>query len=126
MNEPRKFTFDTVFDDDGAVTSQAPARKAFYTALEVEQVRAEAYEAGRAAALDQAQKDEARCLAEIRQAIGQAMGVLARAAHHHREAVVELAMAAARKIADTALDRFPEAAVQAAFEALLQEVESRP
>lgn len=126
MNEPRKFTFDTVFDEEGSVLSTAPVRKAFYTAAEVEQARAEAFEEGKAAALDQAQKDEARCLAEIRQAIGQAMGVLARAAHHHREAVVELALAAARKIADAALDRFPEAAVQAAFETLLQEVESRP
>jgi len=126
MTEPRKFAFDTVFDDDGDVLSSAPVRKTFYTAQDVEQVRAEAFAAGREQALDQAQKDEARCLAEIRQAIGQAMGVLARAAHDHREAVVELAMAAASKIADAALDRFPEAAAQAAFQALLQEVESRP
>src|SRR5437868_2979177 len=126
MNEPRKFAFDTVFDDEGDVMSSAPVRKTFYTPQDVEQVRAQAFEEGRAAALDQAQKDEARCLAEIRQAIGQAMGVLARAAHNHREAVVELALAAARKIADAALDRFPEAAAQAAFETLLQEVESRP
>ena len=126
MGEPRKFSFDTVFDDDGGVLNSAPVRKTFYTAQDVEQVRAEAFAAGREQALDQAQKDEARCLAEIRQAIGQAMGVLARAAHDHREAVVELAMAAASKIADAALDRFPEAAAQAAFQALLQEVESRP
>jgi flagellar assembly protein FliH len=126
MNEPRKFAFDTVFDDEGDVLNSAPVRKAFYTPQEVEQVRAQAFDEGKAAALDQAQRDEARCLAEIRQAIGQAMGVLARAAHDHREAVVELAMAAARKIADAALDRFPEAAAQAAFETLLREVESRP
>lgn len=124
--EPRRFSFDTVFDDEGDVVSQTAPSKAFYTPQEVEQIRAQALAEGRAAALDQAQRDEARCLAEIRQAIGQAMGVLTRTAHDHRAASAELALAAARKIADAALERFPEAAAEAALQALLKEVESHP
>ena len=125
-SEPRKYAFDTVFDDDGDVTGSAPVRKAFYTALEVEQIRADGVAEGRRTALDQAQKDQARCLAEIRQAIAQSMGILSRTAHDHRAGVVELAMTAARKIADAALDKFPEAAAEAALASLMQEVESHP
>ena len=123
---PKKFAFDTVFDEDGAVVSQPAPRKAFYTAQEVEQARAKAFAEGQAAALDQAQKEEARCLAEIRQGIAQGLGVLARTAHDHKEQVVALALAAAGKIADAALERFPEAAAEAALQALAKEVESRP
>ena len=123
---PQKFSFDTVFDDEGVVVSQAPRAKAFYSPQEVEQVRAQALAEGRAAAIDQAQREEARCLAEIRQALAHAMGALTRTAHDHRLAVVELAQAAARKIADAALERFPEAPAEAALQALLKEVESHP
>lgn len=126
MSEARKFSFDTVFDDDGAVVSSAPVRKAFYTAEEVEQAKAQAFAEGRAAALDAAQKEEARCLAEIRQALAQAMTVLSRAAHEHKSGVVELARIAAGKIADAALARLPEAAAEAALQSLLKEVESHP
>jgi flagellar assembly protein FliH len=125
-SEPRKFSFDTVFDDEGDVVSSAPPRKSFYTVQELEQAKAKAFAEGQAAAVDQAQREQARCLAEIRQAVAQAMGVLARAAHDHRAGVVELAMAAAGKIADAALERFPEAPAQAALEALMKEVESYP
>jgi flagellar assembly protein FliH len=125
-SEPRKYAFDTVFDDEGDVASSAPVQKAFYTAHEVEQIRAEALAEGRRTALDQAQKDEARCLAEIRQAMAQCMGILSKTAHDHRAGVVELAMTAARKIADAALDKFPEAAAEAALNALMLEVESHP
>jgi flagellar assembly protein FliH len=125
-SEPRKFSFDTVFDDGGEVLRSAPLHKAFYTIQEVDQIRAEAVAEGQRTALDQAQKEEARCLAEIRASIVQSMGGLARASHDHKAGVVELAMAAARKIADAALDKFPQAAAEAALEALLKEVESHP
>jgi flagellar assembly protein FliH len=126
VNEPRKFSFDTVFDDDGAVVGQAAPRKSFYSAQDVEQIKAQAFAEGQAAALDRAQQEEARCLAEIRQALGQAMTALSRAAHEHKEVAVELARAAAGKIADAALERFPEAPAEAALQALLKEVESHP
>ena len=121
----RKFSFDTEFDGDGESTS-APVRKTLFTAREVDQVRAEALAEGRAAAAAEAEQLQARCLEDIRQAIGRALGTLAKAAHDHRVGAAELALAAARKIADAALERFPEAPAQAALDALQREIEGHP
>lgn len=124
--ERRKFGFDTVFDGEGSVVAQAAARKTFFTVQELEQAKAEAFAEGQRQAISDAQRDEARCLAEIRAAMAHAMGSLTNAAHQHRAATAELALAAARKIADAALECFPEAAAEAALQALLREVESHP
>ena len=42
--EPRKFTFDTVFDGAGAITSQPAPYKRVFTADEVERITAPALE----------------------------------------------------------------------------------
>ena len=47
---PRKFGFDTVFDNDGHVSSAAPVIKRFYLPAEVEQIRLRAYAEGERAA----------------------------------------------------------------------------
>jgi flagellar assembly protein FliH len=47
-------------------------------------------------------------------------------AHNHRASTARLCMAAARKIADSALSQYPEAPVTAALEALAREVEASP
>ncbi len=121
-----KFSFDTVFDGDGDVVSAPVRRKPFYTAPEVEQARAEAFAEGRAAAQDEAAREQARCLEAIRADIARAMGALAQAAHDHRTGAAELALAAARKIADAALERFPTAPAEAALQALLVEIAGHP
>ncbi len=126
MTSLQKFAFDTVFDGEGDVLSSAPPRKAFYSIVELEQARTEAFAEGQRSALDHAREDELKCLGQIRQAIGQAMGALAQTAHDHKVGVAELALAAARKIADAALERFPEAPVEAALDALLIEVQGHP
>ncbi len=127
MTSPhQKFAFTNVFEGDGDISVNPPVRKAFFTVAEVEAERAQAFAEGRQTAIDQAQREEAQCLDAIRQSIAQAMGVLAHASHEHRTAVTDLAMSAARKIADAALDRFPEAPATAALDALLREVESHP
>ncbi len=126
MNTVRKFNFDTVFDGDGEVLSAPAPRKAFYTPAEVDQVRLEAYAEGQKSALQQAEIDLAQCLEGIRFAIERALPLLAQAAHQHRAGAAELALAAARKIADSALEHFPEAPVKAALEALSNEVRGHP
>lgn len=126
MSQHRKFAFDTVFDGDGEVISSAPPVKTFYTAAELEKARAEAFAEGQQAALDRSREEELRQLAQIRQAIGQAMHSLAQVAQNHRAGAVELALATARKIADAALDQFPEAPAKAALEALLLEMQGHP
>ena len=47
-------------------------------------------------------------------------------AHEHRAGSAELALTAARKVADAALERFPHAPVEAALQALAREVEAAP
>jgi flagellar assembly protein FliH len=126
MNTVRKFDFDTVFDGVGDVLSAPAPHKAFYTPVEVEQIRLEAFADGQRAAVQQAELDQAQCLEGIRFAIERTVPLLAQAAHEHRAGAAELALAAARKIADSALEAFPEAPVRAALEALSNEVQGHP
>ncbi len=125
MAEPRKFTFDTEFDG-GAVVSAPNAYKRLYAAEDVERLRAQAYAEGEAAALQRAEAQTAQALAQLAEAARFALPTLVQAAHEHRVGSAELALAAARKIADAACDRFPEAPVQAALAALAREVEAQP
>ena len=122
----RKFDFDTVFDGEGEVLSAPTPRKAFYTVAEIDQARLEGFADGQRAALQQGEIDQAQCLEGIRFAIEKAMSLLAQAAHEHRAGAAALALAAARKIADSALEQFPEAPVKAALEALSNEVHGHP
>jgi flagellar assembly protein FliH len=128
MTQPTRqlFGFDTVFDDAGAVAYQAPQRKKSWTPEEVEQIRQAAFAEGERSAIAQAEAAAADALADIARAARSAMSALAAVAHDHRTGSAELAMAAARRIADAALTRFPDAPVSAALEALAREVEAQP
>ena len=123
---PRRFNFETEFDDAGAVAYQPPRPKKFFTPEEVEQARIEAFAEGERSALAQAEADLARAMAQIADAARLGLGALAEVAHAHRSGTAALSMAAARKIADSALARYPEAPVAAALEALAREVEASP
>ena len=123
---PRKFGFEATFDAEGDVVVNTPQHKAFYTAAEVEQVRAEAMAEGQLAAQGRTEQAVAAGLDDIRRQIDQAMTTLAKVAHDHRVASTELALAVAQKIAGAALDRFPEAPSKAAFEALTREIDAYP
>lgn len=127
MNETavRKFAFDTVFEDNGRVLAPARPKKAF-TPEEVEQVRRDAFAEGERSATALAQQAQAMALQQIAAAAQGALGGLAMVAHEHRAGSARLALAAARKIADAALARFPEAPVAAALDALAREVEAVP
>lgn len=126
-SEPRKFSFDTVFDGAGGIAQAAPPRpKRLFTADEVEQVRAQAYAEGQQAALASAQALQAGALRDLAAAAGAALPSLAEVAHQHRTGSAELALACGRAIADAALDRFPEAPLRAAMEALAREIETSP
>lgn len=128
MTQPahKPFGFDTVFDDAGAVSYQAPARKRLFTPEEVEQIRAAAFAEGERSAVAQAEGQAADALADIARASRSALTALAAVAHEHRVGTAELALAAARRIADAALSRFPDAPVTAALETLAREVEAQP
>jgi len=123
---PQKFSFDTVFDAAGGIAYAAPRPKRAYSAEEVEQVRAEAYAEGERAALASVAAQQQVALGQIAAACRQALPSLAAVAHEHRVGSAALALACARSIAGAALDRFPEAPLQAALASLAQEIEASP
>jgi flagellar assembly protein FliH len=121
---PRKFSFDTEFDGDRII---APVKaKRFFTPDEVEMARAQAFMEGERSAVAEAEARAAHALAEVTRAAVAALSTLAEVAHSHRSESARLALAAANKIADAALDRFPEAPVLAALDALSVELMSAP
>jgi flagellar assembly protein FliH len=121
-----KFAFDTVFEATGEVVLAAPRPKRTYSADEVEQIRKAAEAAGEQRALTSVANRQAEALAIIAQTTQQALPGLAAVAHEHRVGSAELALACARAIAAAALDKYPQAPVRAALEALAREVEAAP
>jgi len=121
---PRKFTFDTVFDGDRVIVPPKP--KTAFTAQEVEEARAEGFAEGQRTVVAKAEADAAAALAEAVRAIRDAMTALSALAHEHRAGAARLAMATGRRIADAALDLFPEGPAVAALDALAREVEAQP
>jgi flagellar assembly protein FliH len=101
---PRKFTFDQRFDEATARAAPAqPRAKKFYTPEEVE----EAFQRGRGSLEATAAQAQAMALGRIAEAAMAAISALdAMAAEARAEALIA-AMAAARRIAGVALDRYP-------------------
>ncbi|CAN5143434.1 protein FlbE [soil metagenome] len=123
---PTKFNFDTVFDAAGDVTFALPKIKRLFTAAEMEEVRIQAFADGERSTSAIADVEAAHALTAIAQAAQKALGALAQVAHEHRTASADLALAVGRKIADAALERFPEAPVTAALLGLARELEAAP
>jgi len=122
------FTFDTEFDASGVVVHPSafrPAKRAF-TPNEVEALVAQARLEARTEALAETESLRAMALSTIAQALTDAAPALTRIARAHREQAAELALAAARVVASAALDRFPAGPLQAALEALGQEIDASP
>lgn len=128
MSEPilEKFGFDTVFDGGGNVTQTRPRQKRYFSAEEVEAIRARAFSEGEQKALGDMAALQARALTEIARSAEEGLGGLARVAHAHREGSAALALACGRAIAGEVLDMFPRAALQKALESLAREIESEP
>lgn len=124
QSAPRPFSFDTVFEGDVAAEPRRVKRS--FTPDEVEAIRAEAYAEGQASSVARAEAAAATALGEVAQAAQAALSTLAEIAHGHRSGSAQLALAAARKIADAALERFPEAPAQAALDAMAREIEATP
>jgi len=122
-----KFGFDTVFDDVGAITAQAPPRpKRTYTPEEVQAERAQAFAEGERSVVARAEQAVAAALADIAGSVKAALPTLTGLVHDHRVASADLALACAKAIAAAALEQFPEAPVIAALEGLAREIEAQP
>ena len=127
MTEPvvhRKFEFGTVFGDGGSVLAEQKREKKSFTPEEVEDIRAKAYHEGENNAQARAHTAQAAAVKALADAAQTGLGMMADAIHQHKEASVQLALVCAQKIAAEALERFPEAPVRAALEALGQEIET--
>jgi flagellar assembly protein FliH len=123
---PTKFAFDTEFDAKGGVAYQAPRPKRLFPVEEVEQLCEAARAEGERAALASVAAQQATALSQIAAACSQALPRLAEVAHEHRQGSAALALACARAIADAALEKFPQAPVQAALETLAREIDAQP
>ena len=122
------FTFDTEFDAAGVVVQPSafrPTKRAF-TPNEVEALVAQARLEARTEALAETESLRAMALSTIGQALTDAIPTLAHIARAHREQAAELALSAARVVASAALERFPAGPLQAALEALGQEIDASP
>jgi flagellar assembly protein FliH len=122
----KKFTFDTVFGDDGGIASEPVRAKRHFTPEEVDVEKARARAEGERSVTARAEQAAAAALAEIAAAVRAAMPALAKVAHDHRVSTAELSLACGRTIAGAALEQFPDAPVTAALKALAREVEAEP
>jgi len=122
------FAFDTEFDASGEVIRAAVFRpiKRAYGPAEVDALVAQARLEARNAALAEVESIQAMALSAIGQALAAAAPALAQVAQLHRQQAAELALTAARVVSASALDRHPEAPLQAAIEALGQEIDASP
>jgi flagellar assembly protein FliH len=116
--------FDTVFDGDRVIVPVRPKRS--FALDEVEAIREEAFAAGQRSATAEAERVAAAALSQAVELMRHALGTLTAVAHEHRAGATQLAAAAARKIADAALERFPHAPAEAALQALAREVDAVP
>ena len=121
---PEKFNFDLEFGAGALAATPRPRR--MIPSDEVESIAAAARADGERAALASLAAQQAGAVAQIAAACAQALPRLAEVAHDHRVGSADLALACARAIADAALERFPEAPVRAAIEALAREIEAQP
>jgi len=122
----QKFSFDTEFDGKGGIAFQAQRPKRLFPAEEVEQIRAQAHAEGERAAMASIAAQQANALSQIAAACAQALPRLAEVAHEHRQGSAALSLACAKGIADAALEKFPQAPVLAALEALAREIDAQP
>ncbi len=124
QDTPRKFTFDTVFD--GGRVIAAPRAKRHFTPEDLDAARAQGFAEGQRSVVAASEAALAHSVQDVAHALQQAVGALTGLVHQHRVASAELSMACARRIANAALDRFPNAPAEAALAALASELAVEP
>lgn len=124
----RPYVFDTEFDDAGQIvrpsTWQAPKKS--YNPSEVEALVAQARLEARHQALSEVESLRANSLSTLAQCVAEAMGGLTHLANGHRQEAADIALTAARTMAFSACEMYPQRALDAALGQLAQEIESAP
>jgi len=124
----RPFAFDTEFDVSGVVVTPSGFRpiKRSYSPAEVEALLAQARLEARETALAEVESLQAMAITAIGEAVASGAPALTQLIQLHRQQASHLALSAARVVAAAALDRFPDGPLQAALEALGQEIDATP
>lgn len=123
MSGVRKFAFDTEFTPDGAIIAQAPQKLGLE---EVEAQCAAAYERGKQDAIAQAERQTAAAAEALAKTASMLLMRLEGESRDMREEAARVALAAARKIADAALDGFGVDRAAAAIEAAMDTLRHQP
>ncbi|MCC6921314.1 MAG: hypothetical protein IT548_19140 [Alphaproteobacteria bacterium] len=105
--QPRKFTFDQRFDAGPTKARATQQAKKFYTPEEVEAERAKAYAEGKGSLEALAAQTQGMALSQIAQAAMTALRTMDALAFEARTEALHVGMTAAKRIADTALSRYP-------------------
>jgi flagellar assembly protein FliH len=118
----RKFSFETVFDADGAIVRDGAGFKSQFSKAELEAARAEAFEEGR----NTSEREAVQALSLLSQSMRALLDRYELEQRALREEAVAVALAAARKAAGTALDSFGEERVIVALEAAMETLRGSP
>lgn len=125
--QPRKFTFDQRFDaGPSTARANAPKVKKFYTPEEVEAVRAQAYAEGKGSLEAVTAQTQSMALGRIAEAAMSALNTMESLAADARAEALQVGMVAARRIADSALARFPLDAVEETIAECLAQAAHEP
>lgn len=122
----RKFAFDVEFAPDGTIIQDNSAGKRRFDSDEVELERKRAYESGKTDAVALAERASAAALKDLAMAAGAMLQTLEAESKAMRTEAAQLALAAARKIADAALTRFGEERALAAIEQAMDTLRHGP
>lgn len=123
MANVRKYAFDTEFAPDGEIVRDAPKR---ITTEDVEAARSAAYEQGKQDALAQAERRSAAALETIADAASAVLTRLEAESQAMRAEAARIALAAAQKIAGTALDAFGLERAMHAVESIMDTLRHQP
>lgn len=123
MTGARKFVFNTEFAPDGAILSDAPKK---LTPEEIAAECAAAYERGKLDALVEAEQRTAAAIETLAGAASAVLTHLGAESRALREEAARMALAAARKIADAALDAYGPARINAAIASAMDSLRHQP
>lgn len=122
----RKFTYDTVFTEDGKVLRAPEEQRFSFTPDELQEARAQAFAQGERSSIAEAEKAAARALETIAQQVAGLTGTIAGLASELRQDAVELGLAGARAAAEAAIARCPEESVLALLTECVESLRSAP
>lgn len=124
---PIKFEFDTVFGSKGALPTAAAARaRSSYSSEEVETIRRETFQLGKADTEAQAAAAHAATLSAIAQSLIRMIGEFDAAVRTMREDSAVIALEVARKLAQVALEAYPLKEVEALLADCLHKLHREP